>query len=379
MKGGTKNVFLKNNKYKDSVVAALWIVVFSILAFKLFGYLDDITSTLGKIISLSMSFIYGIIIAYVLNPIVKIIESKTKMRRSLAIAVTYILFITIIAIISIYGIPSLIDSIRDMINKVPGYIDSAQRFLNDIVSNDNINGLINSTGTLGTIQSYIEKIGYVLMNLLEGSFNTLFNLSSQLVKVVLGFLVSIYVLSDKDKLINDWKRVLVLVLKEKRAKQVIEFGRIYNNMIGTYIGIKAIDSTIIGIMAFILLTIVKSEYALLLSIIVGITNMIPYFGPFIGEIVGFLINIFVSPTKGLVVFLTLFALQMFDGWYLDPKLIGSKVGVRPFWIIYAVVIGGGFFGPIGMLLASPTAATMKFYYSKLLEKNKEVIKNIEKV
>lgn len=379
MKGGTKNVFLKNNKYKDAVVAALWIVVFSILAFKLFGYLDDITSTLGKIISLSMSFIYGIVIAYVLNPIVKIIESKTKMRRSLAIAVTYILFITIIAIISIYGIPSLIDSIRDMINKVPGYIDSAQRFLNDIVSNDNINGLINSTGTLGTIQSYIEKIGYVLMNLLEGSFNTLFNLSSQLVKVVLGFLVSIYVLSDKDKLINDWKRVLVLVLKEKRAKQVIEFGRIYNNMIGTYIGIKAIDSTIIGIMAFILLTIVKSEYALLLSIIVGITNMIPYFGPFIGEIVGFFINIFVSPTKGLVVFLTLFALQMFDGWYLDPKLIGSKVGVRPFWIIYAVVIGGGFFGPIGMLLASPTAATMKFYYSKLLEKNKEVIKNIEKV
>lgn len=379
MKGGTKNVFLKNNKYKDAVVAALWIVVFSILAFKLFGYLDDVTSTLGKIISLSMSFIYGIVIAYVLNPIVKIIESKTKMRRSLAIAVTYILFITIIAIISIYGIPSLIDSIRDMINKVPGYIDSAQRFLNDIVSNDNINGLINSTGTLGTIQSYIEKIGYVLMNLLEGSFNTLFNLSSQLVKVVLGFLVSIYVLSDKDKLINDWKRVLVLVLKEKIAKQVIEFGRIYNNMIGTYIGIKAIDSTIIGIMAFILLTIVKSEYALLLSIIVGITNMIPYFGPFIGEIVGFFINIFVSPTKGLVVFLTLFALQMFDGWYLDPKLIGSKVGVRPFWIIYAVVIGGGFFGPIGMLLASPTAATMKFYYSKLLEKNKEVIKNIEKV
>ena len=372
-------MFLKNNKYKDAVVAALLIVVFSILAFKLFGYLDDITSTLGKIISLSMSFIYGIVIAYVLNPIVKIIESKTKMRRSLAIAVTYILFITIIAIISIYGIPSLIDSIRDMINKVPGYIDSAQRFLNDIVSNDNINGLINSTGTLGTIQSYIEKIGYVLMNLLEGSFNTLFNLSSQLVKVVLGFLVSIYVLSDKDKLINDWKRVLVLVLKEKRAKQVIEFGRIYNNMIGTYIGIKAIDSTIIGIMAFILLTIVKSEYALLLSIIVGITNMIPYFGPFIGEIVGFFINIFVSPTKGLVVFLTLFALQMFDGWYLDPKLIGSKVGVRPFWIIYAVVIGGGFFGPIGMLLASPTAATMKFYYSKLLEKNKEVIKNIEKV
>ena len=101
--------------------------------------------------------------------------------------------------------------------------------------------------------------------------------------------------------------------------------------------------------------------------------MIPYFGPFVGEVMGLLINVFVSPTKGIIVFLTLFLLQMFDGWYLDPKLIGDKVGVRPFWIIYAVVIGGGFFGPIGMLLASPTAATIKIYYGKLLEKNKVTI------
>ena len=372
-------MFLKDNKHKDAVIAALWVIVFSILAFKLFGYLDDITGVLGKIISLSMSFIYGIVIAYILNPIVNIIESKTKLRRGISIALTYILFITIITIISIYGIPSLIDSIKDMINKVPYYIDTAQNFVNDIVSNDQINGLINSTGVLVTIQSYIDKIGSIFMNLLQGSFNTLFNLSSQIVRIVLGFLVSIYVLSDKDRLIKDWKRALVLILKEKRAKEVIEFGRIYNNMIGAYIGIKAIDSTIIGVMAFILLTIVKSEYALLLAIIVGVTNMIPYFGPFIGEIVGFLINVFVLPSKGIIVFLTLFALQMFDGWYLDPKLIGDKVGVRPFWIIYAVVIGGGFFGPIGMLLASPTAATIKFYYSKLLENNKEVIKKIEKV
>lgn len=144
-------------------------------------------------------------------------------------------------------------------------------------------------------------------------------------------------------------------------------------MIGTYIGIKAIDSLIIGIMAFVLLNIVKSEYAILLAILVGITNMIPYFGPFVGEIIGFLINVFVSPAKGIIVFLTLFGLQMFDGWYLDPKLIGDKVGVRPFWIIYSVVIGGGFFGPLGMLLASPTAATIKIYYGKLLDKNKDII------
>lgn len=370
-------MFLKNNKYRDAVIAALWTIILSIFAFKLFGYLDEITGILGKIVSLSMSFIYGIVIAYILNPIVKIIESKAKVKRGLAIAITYILFILIVILISVYGIPSLISSIKDMTNKVPEYIASAQNYVNDILSDDMLSGLINSTGTLGTIQSYIDKIGTIALNLLEGSFNTLFSLSSQIVKIVLGFLVSIYVLADKDRLIRDWKRLLVLVLNEKRAFKVIEFGRIYNNMIGTYIGIKAIDSSIIWGMAFILLTIVKSEYALLLAIIVGITNMIPYFGPFIGEIVGFLINVFVSPTKGIVVFLTLFALQMFDGWYLDPKLIGGKVGVRPFWIIYAVVIGGGFFGPIGMLLASPTAATIKYYYLKVLEKKSDLIKKVE--
>lgn len=370
-------MFLKNNKYRDAVIAALWTIILSILAFKLFGYLDDVTGMLGKVVSLSMSFIYGIVIAYVLNPIVKIIESKAKVKRNFAIAITYILFILIVTLVSIYGIPSLIDSIKDIINKVPGYIAEAQSFVNELLSDEKLSGLINSTGALVTIQSYIDKIGAIAINLLEGSFNTLFSLSSQLVKVVLGFLVSIYVLTDKDRLIRDWKRLLVLALKEKRAIKVIEAGRIYHNMVGTYIGIKAIDSTIIGVMSFILLTIVKSEYALLLAIIVGVTNMIPYFGPFIGEIVGFLINVFVSPIKGVVVFLTLFALQMFDGWYLDPKLIGGKVGVRPFWIIYAVVIGGGFFGPIGMLLASPTAATIKYYYSKILDRNKDLIKKVE--
>ena len=150
-------------------------------------------------------------------------------------------------------------------------------------------------------------------------------------------------------------------------------------MIGEYIGIKAIDSSIIAVMALILLTIVKSEYAFLLAIIVGITNMIPYFGPFIGEIIGFLFNVFVSPTKGIVVFLVLLALQLFDGWYLDPKLIGDKVGVRPLYIIIAVLIGGGFFGAIGMLLASPTVATLKIYYERLMKKNQEIIKNAEKI
>lgn len=360
-------MFLKNNKYRDAVIAALWTIILSIFAFKLFGYLDEITGILGKIVSLSMSFIYGIVIAYILNPIVKIIESKAKVKRGLAIAITYILFILIVILISVYGIPSLISSIKDMTNKVPEYIASAQNYVNDILSDDMLSGLINSTGTLGTIQSYIDKIGTIALNLLEGSFNTLFSLSSQIVKIVLGFLVSIYVLADKDRLIRDWKRLLVLVLNEKRAFKVIEFGRIYNNMIGTYIGIKAIDSSIIGGMAFILLTIVKSEYALLLAIIVGITNMIPYFGPFIGMIPAFILTLFVNPKLAIIVLIFIFLLQQFDGLYLGPKILGDQVGVSPLLIIFSVTVGGGIGGVLGMFLSVPIAALVKIYVDKYLE------------
>jgi len=163
------------------------------------------------------------------------------------------------------------------------------------------------------------------------------------------------------------------VLKKEKANLAVDVIKTFNSNIGTYIVAKSIDSFFVGLVSFIGLSLVGSKYALLFGILCGITNMIPYFGPFVGEIIGFLINVFVSPAKGIIVFLTLFGLQMFDGWYLDPKLIGDKVGVRPFWIIYSVVIGGGFFGPLGMLLASPTAATIKIYYGKLLDKNKDII------
>lgn len=372
-------MFLKGNKYNDLVIALVTTTILAIISYKLVNNLDGIfTDTLRKFISLSMSFIYGIVIAYVLNPLVKLIERKCKVSRCISILMTYAIFIGVVLVICIYGIPNLFKTIKQIVSDMPNYINSIQVFVYDILESYQIKEFINSTGLLVNIESYIDKLGNVMMNVLEGSFSTVFIVSSQLVKFILGILVSIYVLIDKERLVRELKRVLYLIFKKNRTEKIIEFFRIYHQMIGTYIGIKAIDSSIIGLMAFVLLSIVKSEYALLLAIIVGVTNMIPYFGPFLGEIVGMLINVFVSPIKGLIVFLTLFSLQIFDGWYLDPKLIGGRVGVRPFWIIYGVVIGGGFFGPIGMLLASPTVATIKIYYKKLLVKNGQLVENNNK-
>lgn len=366
-------MIFKNNKYKSLIIAVLITIIVALLAFKLIDNIDLFINVIKKFISLSMAFIYGIVIAYILTPIVNMFELKAKLNRGVAIALTYAILIGGITICGLYGIPGLIENIKEIGSDIPNYINSVEGFVNDVLDQEELSSFIKTTGIKVNVDTYIDKAGNIVMSALEGSVMKMVSLSSIILKFIIGLLVAIYILMDRERLLCECKRLMYLVLKEEKSNKIIEFVKIYNSMIVTYIGIKAIDSMIIGVLAFILLNIVQSEYAILLSILVGITNMIPYFGPFIGEIIGLLINIFVSPMKGIIVFLTLFSLQMFDGWYLDPKLIGNKVGVRPFWIIYAVVIGGGFFGPIGMLLASPTAATIKIYYKKLLVKNKVII------
>lgn len=366
-------MFLKNNKYNSLIVVVLITIVVSLLAFKLIDNIEIFIDIIRKFISLSMSFVYGIVIAYVLTPVVKLFEVKAKLKRGVSIALTYAILIGGITIWALYGIPGLIENVKEIGRDIPNYIDSIEWAVNDVLEQEEFSSIINNTSTKINIDTYIDKTGKMLISALESSLVQVVNLSSIIFKFIIGLLVAIYILIDKERLLRECKRMMYLTLKKEKSDKLIEFIKIYNSMIVTYIGIKAIDSMIIGVLAFILLNIVGSEYAILLSILVGVTNMIPYFGPFVGEVIGLLINVFVSPTKGIIVFLTLFLLQMFDGWYLDPKLIGDKVGVRPFWIIYAVVIGGGFFGPIGMLLASPTAATIKIYYGKLLEKNKVTI------
>ncbi|TGY43368.1 AI-2E family transporter [Clostridium sartagoforme] len=361
------------------LLLVLLVLSIALIGYKLIENYNYFFNIIGKLWSLLLPVVYGLIIAYILNPLVKFIQRKFKTKDGIAILSSYVLLIVILVVVAIFLIPNMVNSLIDLTSNIPSYIKECQSWMNSLLNNKEIQDIITSTGIMDNINDLISKIGTISVSILEGAISYVVTISSQVVKLFIGLLISIYVLIDKDRIIRESKKLTFLVVKEKRAVKVIEAIRIYHSMVGAYIGIKAIDSTIIGFMALILLTIVKSEYAFLLAIIVGITNMIPYFGPFIGEVVGFLFNVFVSPSKGLIVFLVLLALQQFDGWYLDPKLIGDKVGVRPLLIIVAVLIGGGFFGALGMLLASPTAATIKIYYERLMIKNKEIIKNAEKV
>ena len=357
----------RNIKYRDILIFAL----IGVVGYKIidnYNYFFDIGK---KIVSIMSPFIYCMICAYVLNPVVSFIEHKLKLKRVLSIAITYFILVTLIFVILVFTIPSVVDSILNITQEIPNYMGLVQKWINNILENKRIKDLIIQAGFFSKIGEISSQIGSQSIGLLQELVMYLLSLTSNLVNVVLGFLISVYVLADKEKFVRGARTVTYMIFKEEKGAKLINFIRTYNKMIGTYIGIKAIDSAIVGCIALVGLLIVGAPYAPLIALVVGVTNMIPYFGPLVGILVGSIFAIFDSPVKAVVVFILLLCIQQFDAWYLDPKLIGKKVGISPFGIILGVTIGGGFLGPVGMLLGSPTIGTINIYYEKYSRKFKE--------
>jgi len=367
----------KNIKKRDIIIVVLIIIA---------GYIaiDNYTRVFDfaiKIISIISPFIYALVFAYILNPIMKLFERKLKFTRGFAILLTYVLIIGIIIMVLIFVIPNVIDSIISMTSEIPTYMETVQGWIDSAIKNEDLYNIVESAGLLEYVTGLSTEVGTFTMGILQGSIASIFLITANIVKIVFGFLVSIYVLFDKDRLIKGAKIVIFMMFKEEKGERLLFWGRTYNKMIGAYVGTKALDSLIIGLMALTGLLILKAPYAIIIAIFVGVTNMIPYFGPLVGEIFGGIIGIFISPSMaiGIVVFLVI--LQQFDAWYLDPKLVGNKVGVRPFFVIFGVMIGGGLFGPVGMLLGSPTMATLNIMYEHKVAifkvRNKNLMKRVE--
>lgn len=357
----------RNSIYKNVLI----IAIIAIIGYKLVDNYDVYVSLFKKLLSVLAPFVYALVFAYILNPIMKLFEKRLKFKRGAAVGLTYVCILAVLIIIGLYGIPALIDSIISITKEIPDYVSTVQGWVNSALQNDKVYTLMQDAGVLKTLTGLSAKIGSVTISVLESAAGSLLSITTGVIQIGFGLLISIYLLIDKENFINQAKLLVVMILKEKKGKGLLKLVKTYNDMIGTYIGIKALDSTIIGTLALIGLIILKVPYAILLAIFVGFTNMIPYFGPFVGMVVCALVEVFVSPMRAIVVFIFLLALQQFDAWYLEPKLVGDKVGIRPFWIIFGVTLGGGFFGAIGMLLASPTVATITIYYDKLVDKFKE--------
>ena len=356
------------NNFKKSI-NLLVIVIIGITYYKLMDNLDGvylgISDNIRRILNVMKPFLLGMIIAYILNPIVRWFEQKVvkdipyiknrkKSHRVISTVLVFIIAITVIVITLLHVIPGIVQNITDLIGVLPSFVNENQNKFTEWMNNLYKDDVYNITGIIEkNINSIFHKIGELFKNGLDNLLNSVIQFTSTTFNMIISLIVSFYILVDKESIIRSTMRTLRAFLSEHKVEKLKNFYRDADNIFVKYVIGKSLDSFIIAVMAFIMLTILKSPYVILITLTVGVTNMIPYFGPLIGELVGFIFVSFYSPIKALWVLLVLFLLQQFDSFYLTPKILGDKMGLNPVWIIFSIVLGGSLFGVMGMFLGVP--------------------------
>ncbi len=215
-----------------------------------------------------------------------------------------------------------------------------------------------------------NAIGYfqtAMTNAVPMLYNAGLSIINWIVNIILAFVISCYLMSDRNALLHNIKKILYAIFDQTVAYKIIVTVKECNQLFSQFIIGKFIDSLIIGILCFILMSFLNLPYADLISLVVGITNMIPYFGPFIGAIPGTIILLIISPKQALIFVLLILALQQFDGAILGPRILGESVGLRPIWIIFAITVGGALGGVLGMFLGVPIVAVIIYLLGNLCD------------
>jgi predicted PurR-regulated permease PerM len=361
---------LRNQPLRVKHLEWLPVLLLTIVAFKLVENYLSLWQFVKIVIGLLLPFVWGFGIAYILNPLMKSFETYLKLPRLLSLTFTYMILIFMIYLAVTGIIPSIASSIRDIIDNGPTYFASLQSFLlqasERIESFDAIN--LEQLFDKWSLENMMAAASANLNKALSAMFFGVLGFAASILKFVVGLALSIYLLKDKEKFMAGIKRSTYAHFEKGTADGLCDLVRESDSLFTKFIIGKMVDSLIIGIMAYIGFILLGIRYPILLALIVGITNMIPYFGPFIGAVPAVLITLFYSPVQALWVLIFITALQQFDGYVLGPKILGDSVGVKPFLIILAILLGGGLFGLLGMFLAVPTVAVIRNYYKRYVER-----------
>lgn len=342
------------------------LIVLSILIFKVI----DNPNSISELFNVLSPFFVAFGIAYLLNPLVKHIEKAFKVNRMGSIFFSYLIVLGAVIFLIAIVTPNIIDSITTLVSNTPEYVKNVQRFVEYNVTRFEILSGANITEDLERLLlDSLDKITSIANTAVNQVLFQAINVTTFLLQILISIVISIYMLKDKENFKRQIKRLLHSVFDYSTATKIIHLGQDVDRIFTRYLVGKFIDSLIIGIICFLILfLIVRAPFALLLSVIVGITNMIPYFGPFIGAVPAVIITLFISPIKAIWVAVAILVIQQFDGLYLGPKILGDHIGVKPFWIISAITIGGALFGFMGMLLGVPVIAVLRMLTIRFVDK-----------
>lgn len=362
------------------VIAASLLFYFALLRF------DSIYGVLVQIWYILQPIVFGLAFAYLLNPIVNFMEPRLKkvkfvkkISRVISIFIALLVVLAVIVTLCDMLLPELYKSIRDMVLILPGQMNTLIDEVNQIlVKNTTIDQMFKSALTQGS--KMVEN--WLKTDLLRQTNTIMLNLTGGLVSVVngvmdifVGFIVSVYVLFSKEKFAKQSKKVVYAVMKPQRANLVLHIAKKANEIFGGFLVGKIIDSLIIGVLCFVGLSILSMPYALLVSVIIGVTNVIPFFGPFIGAVPSTILIMLSDPLKGFYFVIFILVLQQIDGNIIGPKILGESTGLSAFWVVFSILLGGGLFGFVGMIMGVPTFALI-YYIVQMVISQKLKRKNL---
>lgn len=363
---------IKHEMYKSiRYIIPILFAFLGVLVIKNFeGITQFLNTNLATISNLISPFFIGFVIAYIINQPMKLLEKKFKTKRGLSVLIIYGALVSLIVFAWLFVIPAAKSNINDIYNSLPEAINRAQVVLNDIFSSIKLD--INSPDLKNSINKFITEVILPMSTttaavISDALINTTSVVVNYIVNISLGIVISVYLLLSKEKAVYVVKILSRKFLKQKYLK-VREFVRILDKNIGIYLVAKASDSFIYGIICTIALSIAGSKYALLLGMVAGITNMIPFFGPIIGTAVAVIANIFFSFNKALVVLVVMIVVQQIESAVLEPFFVGKQVGVPPIFTILAVTIASKYTGLLGILLSVPVTGVLLLYINRAIEK-----------
>lgn len=346
------------------------IILISAVLFRVVNSIGNIAGLIGSFLSLFSYFFWGLAIAYLLNPLMVYIESKTKAKRFSTLLIVYALFIGVISLVCVLIIPRVVKNIVDLVSNMPEYIINVEKWITELTTTNKY--LVKydiSSYMQDTLNNSFKNANTYLGMGLKLLVGNLIDLSNILIKFITGIVISAYLLRDKENILLSIKKVLNVVFHEEKTKTIISFGGKVNKVFKQFVIGKSIDSIIVGLTCFVALLVLNIPYAIIISIIVGVTNMIPYFGNFIGLVPACLITLFASPLKSLEVGIVILVLMEFDGLFLSPKIVGGKIGLNPIWIILGITLGGAIYGVLGMFLGVPIVAVFKILMHEFMERS----------
>lgn len=359
--------------YLYGMLAGFGAISLSILFFFLIYRFQGFGDAISKLTGILMPFIYGAVIAYLLKPVCNCVEDflrrllPEKMGTAanmLAVTISLLFGILVVYALIMMIVPQLITSVTTLYytarNNLNDFVDWASH-QEIIASNQKLLDFIETSydNLQDTLDNLVRtKLIPSMQSLLSGAALGVMSFVTFLKNIVIGLIVSVYLLASRKKFGQQGKLILYSLVKPRWANLIMEEIRYADRMFGGFINGKILDSAIIGVLCYIACLIFKFPSALLVSVIIGVTNVIPFFGPFIGAIPATLLILIQNPIKALWFVLFVLVLQQVDGNIIGPKILGNTTGLSSFWVLFAILLFGGLWGFVGMIIGVPLFAVI---------------------